>query len=400
MADEVEEVTSSSPRSQPYERARPPGLSPLVTGLLYGGAGAAIGGPIGLLAGLFQGIVSQRNRESYLDSAARASYNSRIRFDGINDQIKQELQVADPDEARLLRSAQQQAEQGWQILQSGDPSGRDLIEQAYATTQGIMNADIQARKAEQASQFNTQRGFITSAAPALRDQYSTLINQVRDTDSRAERILQLVADPSFDPDKPFSKSVLTELVSSSLGGMFKEDPNGLLNGLAELGSGGSEVGTIIATLARAGKAVADTDEFKISREEYNRVALNIRQVARQYGQQRLQEISQQAAGLDDWGRRIGAIPSDYSLRDYVSGGVKDLQIAPAVAVPNVRPLTSNQPMPNRQEETSWQPRMSSGPPRRVRPQLQAAPLQVLTPQDDWARDLLGIPTSRQRRPTN
>jgi len=403
MADEpTEEVTTTGPRASAYPRQRTPGLSPLLTGLLYGGGAAAIAGPIGLLAGLAHGIISQRSRENYLDAAARESYNSRIRFEGINDQIKQELQIADPDEARLLRSAQQQAAQGWQILQSGDPSGRALIEQAYATTQGIMNADIQARKAEQASQFNTQRGLITSAAPALRDQYSQVISQARDIDSRAQRIFELVADETFDPDKPFSKSVLTELVSSSLGGMFKDDPNGLLNGLAELGNTGSEIGTIVGTIAKLGKSVADKDEFKVSREEYNRIALNIRQVTQQYGQKRLQELSQQAEGLDAWARQVGAIPENYSLRDYVSGGVSELKVAPALAIPTTRALGNNQPIPN-QEEPAWQPRRSQGPIRRTRPQLTApelTPGQVLTPQDDWFREAIGIPTARQRRPTN
>jgi hypothetical protein len=398
MADEVEEVTTTSPRSQSYQRAKPPGLSPLATGLLYGGAATAVAGPIGLLAGLFQGIVAHRNRESYLDSAARASYNSRIRFEGINDQIKQELQIADPDEARLLRSAQQQAEQGWQILQSGDPSGRDLIEQAYATTQGIMNADIQARKAEQASQFNAQRGLITSAAPTLRDQYSTVINNARQVDSISQRVLSLTADPNFDPNKPFNRAVLAEMISVG-GTMFRDNPEGFWAGLAAGGAG-----TIVGSIAQGVDVLLDSEKFKITREDFNRLAVNARQVTQQYGQQRLQEISQQAAGLDDWGRRVGVIPSDYSLSDYVSGGVKDLKVAPSASVPSVRPLSDNQPMPNQparqEEQTSWQPRTSSGPPRRTRPQLQAAPLQVLTPQDDWAREMLGLPTSRQRRPTN
>lgn len=393
----AEEVTVTSNRERPYKRPAPPGLSPLQTGLLYGAGGAAIGGPIGLLAGLFAGVVSKRQRESFLDREARDIHNTRREYDVLNERMDSEYKLADPDEQRLIDDARDVAANGWYRLQSGDESGRAMIEQAHETIRGIMNADSQARKAEQASQFNTQRGLITSAAPALRDQYSSLISQVRDTDARAERVLRLVADPTFDPDKPFSKSVLTELVSSSLGGLFKEDPNGLLNGLAELGSGGSEIGTIIATLARAGKSVADTDEFKISREEYNRIALNIRQVTRLYGQQRLQEIEQQAQGLDNFARQVGAIPANYSLRDYVSGGVRELQVAPAISIPNIQPTDAKAQQPEMRTQ-AWQPR-SSGPPRRTRQQLQAAPLQVLTPQDDWARELLGIPTSR-RRPTN
>lgn len=389
----AEEVTVSSERDTPYARPKGQGLSPLQAGLLYGAGGAAIGGPVGLLAGLFAGIVAKRGEDSYLDRVTRDTYNSRVRFEGVNDQIEQELQIADPDEARLLRSAQQQAAHGWQILQSGDPNGRDLIEQSYATIQGIMNADIQARKSEQAAQFNTQRGLITSAAPALRDQYSETISQVRQIDTQAQRILELVADPTFDPDKPFSKSVLTELVSGSLGGMFREDPNGLLNGLSELGSTGSEIGSIIGTIARLGKSVADTDEFKVSREEYNRIALNIREVTRQYGSQRLQEIAQQAEGLDNFARQVGAIPENYSLRDYVSGGVRELQVAPEVNVPNLKPLeqSSNRSTPQ------WQ-RQSSGPMRRNRPQVTETQPSVLS--DDWFRQQIGIPTQRRRRPTN
>lgn len=399
MADEnIEEVTTTSQRAQSFPRAKPRGLSPLATGLLYGGAATAIAGPVGLLAGLFHGVLAQRNRENYLDSVARESYNSRIRFEGINDQIKQELQIADPDEARLLRSAQQQAEQGWRILQSGDPSGRDLIEQAYATTQGIMNADIQARKAEQASQFNAQRGLITSAAPTLRDQYSTVINNARQVDSISQRVLSLTADPGFDPNKPFNRAVLAEMISVG-GGMFRDNPEGFWAGLAAGGAG-----TIVGSIAQGVDVLLDTEKFKITKEDFNRLAINARKVAQQYGQQRLQEISQQAAGLDNWARSVGVIPQDYSLSEYVSGGVKDLQVAPAAAVPSVQPISNTQPVPRQEAPTSWQPRRSQGPPRRARPQLVAPELtQPEMPEmfsDDWFRERIGVPTQRQRRPTN
>jgi len=388
----AEEVTVTKQRERAYPRPRAPGLSPLQAGLLYGAGGAAIGGPIGLLAGLFAGVVAKRGEESYLDRVARDTHNTRAEYQGLQDEIKSELAIADPDEARLLESAQRTAADGWYRLQSGDETGRAMIEQANETIRGIMNADIQARKAEQAAQFNTQRGLITSAAPALRDQYSTVINGVRQLDTQAQRILELTSDPGFDPNKPFSKSVLAELVSTSIGGMFRDDPNGLLNGLAELGSSGSEIGTIVSTLAKLGKSVADTDEFKVSREEYNRIALNIREVTRRYGQQRLQEIASQAQGLDSWARQVGAIPADYSLQDYVSGGVKDLQVAPAINVSNIRPTDSKQvPAPVRRAPT-WQPQ------QRARPQVQE--VQPERWSDDWFRQKLGVPIQRQRRPTN
>lgn len=388
----AEEIVVSGDRNRPYQRPDPPGLSPLQAGLLYGAGGAAIGGPIGALAGLFAGIVAKRGRENYLDKVARDTYNTRSQYKNIDDTLQQELQIADPDEARLLKDAQRTAAVGWQMLQSGDERGRELIEQAHETARGIMNADIQARKAEQASQFNTQRGLISSAAPALRDQYSTVINNARQIDTQAQRILSLVADPKFDPDKPFSKSLLAELVSTSIGGMYRDDPNGLLSGLAELGSGGSEIGAIVGTIARVGKPIVEADDFKITREEYNRVALNIREAAKLYGSQRLQEISQQAQGLDNFARQVGAIPSDYSLRDYVSGGVQELMIAPEISIPNIKPVDTKQ---QAQRQQQWQPQRNSGPPRRARPQLQAEQPSILS--DDWFRQKIGVPT---RRPTN
>lgn len=383
----AEEVTVTTERDTPYAQPKMRGLSPLQAGLLYGAGGAAIGGPIGLLAGLFAGVVSNRARESYLDAAARNSYNARVRFEGVNDQIEQELKIADPDEARLLRSAQQQAAHGWQILQSGDITGRDLIEQSYATIQGIMNADIQARKTEQAAQFNTQRGLVTSSATTLRDQYSSAISQTRELDALSERVLQLTADPDFDPNKPFNRSILADLVSVGVGGMFKDDPNGFLAGLAEGGAG-----TIVGAIAQGTKTWMDADEFNVRPEDYNRIALNARKVAQQYAQRRLMEIEQQAGGLDNFAKQVGAIPADYSLRDYVSGGVRELQVAPEMRVPTI-PTASNQVPSTVRSAPTWQQR-TAGPPRRNRPQ------QPTILSDDWFRQQIGIPTQRQRRPTN
>jgi hypothetical protein len=394
----AEEITVSSNREKPAKRPSFPleRLSPIATGLLYGGAASAIAGPFGLLAGLAAGVLHKRTKDSYLDQVAADMQNTRSEYGGLRNEIESELEVADPDERRLLESAKRTAADGWYRLQSGDERGRAMIEQANETIRGIMNSDIQARKVEQAAQFNTQRGLVTNAATAFRDQYSTTINQVREIDSRAERVFQLVADPNFDPDKPFSKSVLTELVSSSLGGLFKDDPNGLLNGLAGMGSTGSEVGAIVGAIAQLGKKVVDTDDFKITREEYNRIALNIREVTKMYAQQRLGEISQQSEGLDAFAKKVGAIPTDYSLRDYVSGGIRELQVAPAISVPSISTETK-QPSPA-QETTQWQNQQSQGPQRRARQRLTAPELAPLS--DDWFRQQVGIPTQRQRRPTN
>lgn len=389
----AEEVVVSSNRERAYKRPDPQGLSPLQAGLLYGAAGAALGGPFGLLAGLGAGILAKRGKESYLDRVARDMHNSRREYDVLSERMDSEYQIADPDEKRLIDNARDIAANGWYRLQSGDESGREMIEQAHETIRGIMNADIQARKAEQAAQFNTQRGLITSAAPALRDQYSAVINQARQVDSISQRVLKLTADPNFDPNKPFNRAVLADMISVG-GGMFRDNPEGFWAGLAAGGAG-----TIVGSIAQGVDVLMDTEKFKITREDFNRLALNARNVAQQFGAQRLQEIAQQAEGLDAWARQTGAIPENYSLRDYVSGGVKELQVAPEISIPNIRPTDSKVTTSPTRSAPAWQPR-SSGPQRRTRPQVQAEPLQVLTPQDDWARELLGIPTSRQRRPTN
>lgn len=389
----AEEITVQADRNKAYPRPQPQGLTPLQTGLLYAAGGAAIGGPFGLLAGLGAGIIAKRGRESYLDRVARDMYNTRAEYDNISNTLSQEIEIADPDEARILKDAQSTAAVGWQMLQSGDERGRELIAQAHETARGVMNADIQARKAEQAAQFNTQRGLITSAAPALRDQYSGVITQTRQLDSISQRVLSLTADSNFDPNKPFNRAVIAEMISVG-GGMFKDNPEGFWGAMAAGGAG-----TIVGSIAQGVDVLMDTEKFKLTREDFNRLALNARKVAQMYGNQRLQEIAAQAEGLDNFARQVGAIPENYSLRDYVSGGVTELQVAPAISIPNIAPVDTKQPSAAVRSAPQWQPR-TSGPPRRTRQQLQAEPLQVLTPQDDWARQLLGVPTSGRRRPTN
>lgn len=390
----AEEIVVESDRERPYPKnTRAPGLTPLQAGLLYGGGGLAIGGPIGLLAGLFAGVVAKRGQDSYLDRVARDMHNTRREYAGLQEEIKSELAIADPDEARLLQSAQRLAADGWYRLQSGDETGREMVEQANETIRGIMNADIQNRKAEQAAQFNTQRGLITNSATTFRDQYSTTLNQTRELDSLSERVLQLTANPDFDPNKPFNRSILADLVSVGVGGMFKDDPNGFLAGIAEGGAG-----TIVGAIAQGTKTWLDEDEFQVKAEDYNRIALNARKVARQYAQRRLLEIEEQAAGLDNFAKRVGAIPSDYSLRDYVSGNVRELNVAPAINVSSIKPTDAKAPATQLERVTPWRMQTSGGPPRRNRPQVTAEQPSMLS--DDWFRQRLGVPTQRQRRPTN
>lgn len=382
----AEEVTVTSPKENPYPRPKPQGLSPLQAGLLYAGAGAALGGPVGLLAGVLAGAVAKRGRDNYLDYIARDMHNTEAEYAGLQDEIRSELEIADSDEKRLLESAKRLATDGKMRMMSGDVTGRPMIEQANEIVRGIMNADIQQRKVEQAAQFNTQRGLISNAATTFRDQYSGVISQTRQMDSMSERVLKLTADPTFDPNKPFNRAVLAELISTGVGGMFRDDPNGFLAGVAQGGQG-----TIVGAIAQGAKTWIDSDEFKVSKEDYNRIALNARQVTMQYARTRLQEIEQQASGLDNFAKQVGVIPRNYNMAAYVTGGVKELDIAPEIKIPEIKTEVKHQP--NR-SSSQWQPTQRQ---RAIQP-LQAPPIEFLS--DDWFRSKLGIPTQRQRRPTN
>jgi hypothetical protein len=382
----AEEITVEAPAAHVAKRPGPNGLSPWQASLLYGGAGAALGGPVGLLAGLFAGVVSKSMRDNYLDRVARDAQNDRAEYAGLNDEINSELAIADPDEKRLLSSAKRLAADGWYRLESGDETGRQMIAQANETIRGIMNSDIQNRKAEQAAQFNFQRGLISNSASSYRDQFSSTITQAQQIDSISQRVLELTSDSGFDPNKPFNRAVLADLISTGVGGMFRDDPNGFLAGVAEGGAG-----TIIGAIAKGTKTWLDDDEFKITREDYNRIALNARKVTRLYANQRLGELRQQSDSLNQFARQVGAIPEDYNLADYVSGGVRDLQLAPEAKAPVSRDV--KQPMRSQQ----W--RQPPALPQRNRPQVTEQE-QVPFMSDDWFRQRLGVPTTKSRRPTN
>jgi hypothetical protein len=379
----AEEVTVSASAAPFAKRPDVGGLSPIQAGLLYGGAGVALGGPVGLLAGLFAGVVSKRMRENYLDRVARDTHNMAAEYTGLKGEIDSELQIADPDEARLLESAKRTAADGWYRLQSGDESGRAMILQANEITRSIMAGDIANRKSEQAAQFNFQRGLVSNSATSYRDQYSTTMTQAQEVDSVSERILELTSDPSFDPNKPFNRAVLADLITTGVGGMFRDDPNGFLAGVAEGGEG-----TIVGAIAKGTKTWLDDEEFKITREDYNRIALNARKVTHAYANQRLSQLQQQATSLNEFAQRAGAIPRDYNLADYVSGGISELKLAPEVQAP--KPTRSN---------TSWnqQPQRPPQLPARARPQV-TEETPFLSP--DWFRKAVALPTQRQRRPTN
>ena len=238
-------------------------------------------------------------------------------------------------------NAKRIATDGYLRLQSGDQSGAQMIEQANAVIRGVIQGDVTARKTEQAAQFNDRRQLVGNAAQAYRQQYQTIVGQAREVDSLAERVFELTSDPKFDPSKPVNRAILSQLITAGVGDTFRDDPSGFLAGLSEAGQG-----TIVGGLAKGLDTFLDAEDFKVTREDFNRLALNSRKIVSKYAEQRIGELRQQASTLNQFSRSAGLTEPDYDLADYISGGSKDLKIAPAItSYRSAQPLTQNSTSP-------------------------------------------------------
>lgn len=351
------EVTVSSNAEGMSRRAGPTGLAsfnPLQAGLLYGGLSSTVLGPFGLLVGLGAGILSKRLRQNFADREASDLQNLRSEYKGLQTELQSELEMADPEEKRLLLHAQRLAVDGWKRLEAGDEAGRAMIERANEMSRNIMVADQQNRRQEQASQQQFQRGLIGNAANEYRTQYQANLSLAEDMDKQALRVMQLVADPNFDPNKPFNKAILADLLQTGIGGMYRDAPD-MLDAIAQGapaigailgargGPAGAAIGGSIGDIIQGVTTGVKAKDFQVTREEYNRIALNLRKYSQQYAQQRMQRLGEQSVALDSFARQTGAIPEDYSIGDYVTGGVKELKFAPSPQLPSTPPALLKKP---------------------------------------------------------
>jgi hypothetical protein len=320
------------------------GLTPKQSSLLAGGVLASVFGPVGLLAGAGAGILSKKLRQNQTDREMDEIANIRAEHVGITQEIDSELKIADPDEARLLQHAKRMADEGWYRLASGDDAGRAMIDKANEISLGIMSSDRDARKQEQSAQAGFQRGLIGQAANDYRTQFQANMALTEDLDRQAARVLDLTSDPNFDPNKPFNKAILAELLSTGIGGFYKDSPDVLdavSQGAGSIGSilgarggpGGAAIGGELGSIVGALTNGLKSKDFQVSKEEYNRIAFNMRKVAAQYGSQRMQRLSQQSDSLNQFAQSVGAVPQDYHISDFVSGGVKDLKLLPVPQMP-------------------------------------------------------------------
>lgn len=312
-----EEVTVSAEPSELPAR-KYPGMSPLQAGLMYGGGAATVMGPIGLLFGLGAGLISQRMKKSWLDNEAAHRQTLREEHTGLMQELDAERRQADPDEARLIDHAKRLAADGWNRMASGDyETGRRMVTQANELSRGVMQADSAARKQQEQENAAFQRGLVQTAANEYRTQYQTHMKSFEDIDQKTSEVLNLVNSADFDPNNKFNKAVIMDLISVGVSGLYRDDPSGLE--------------TLVRSVPVIGDGLGDLikqEDYKLKAEDYNRIALELKKSNERYTQQRMQRLGEQARSLDTNAKRIGAIPQDYSLSDYVSGGTKELRLTP------------------------------------------------------------------------
>jgi hypothetical protein len=316
--------------------------------------------------GLGAGIVSKKLRDSALDREAQAAYDLKGEQISMDQQLETELKNADPDEARMLDHARRISMAGWAKLQAGDESGRKMIEDAQATMAGIIGADMQARKADEAAAMNVQRNLIGTAATSYRAEYQTNLSQNSAINEQAAQILSLVADPDFDPNKPVNRARLAELASTGMG-MYRDSPD--MWDAATQGSNAFRsipvVGDATAEVIGAVVTGIKSADFKITREDYNRFALNMKDFSDRFTRQKMEQLGTQAQTLDQFARKTRTIADDYSLADYISGGVRDLKLQPVPKLPAA--VVPDAPPSARQPSQRISPPSWSRPTTRTRP---------------------------------
>lgn len=311
MADEILPEVTVSGQNQPAIK-KPP--SAWKVGLLY----TLIGGPF---AGLATGIIQHSRNKSYLEKEAAAQDERK----SLTNTIDNELKIADPDEKRLLDYAKGLKVQAYEYLATGQTKqGQQLLDHSRQLVEQIMTGDISQRKQDEAAKGEFQRGLIGDAAKGYHQEFQNTRDSFNGIDRQASMVLDLVAQPDFDPNAPLNKAHLAELLS--MGGlMFKDTPD-LAEGFAQsVGAVSGIAGGLAGGLATALKS----QDFKVTPEMYNRLALNTKKYAEVFANKKIGELQEQGTSLDEWSKKLGIIPQDYSMWNYISGGEKELKMLPA-----------------------------------------------------------------------
>lgn len=350
MADEDQlEVSSSAPRGK---APAPGGPSPLQAGLLYGGLGAAVAGPAGVLFGLGAGIASAIGRKRFVAKQTQFLNNLDAEYQEAQNNLRDEMEIADPDEKRLLTVGKRMIDDGWNRLGSGDQSGQELWDRGNQIIMGVIQGDISQRKADETASQGMQRDLVSTSAKSLRDEYQQNLTAYSSSTEAANKLLSLTAQKDFDPNKPFYRAALTGLLADSINSFYKDTPSaagelfaGTGNALQGMGGKLGQAGSVVGDVIKMAGSYINAKEFEVSREDYNRIAMNVLKVAQGQTQQRMGRIDKQGATLDAVARRNGIVKPDYSFQDYITGGVKDLDLLP---VQQYTPSYQSTPVPTEQ----------------------------------------------------
>jgi hypothetical protein len=312
MTDEMPEIEVSAPANNSTPKKK---VSPWKA--MWIGAPA---GPLGMLG---VGLMQHFRNKSELEREAKMQVVDRNERESLKEMLNSEYALADDDEKRMLKIAQERIGHGYELVAAGDKRGYDMIEKARTIMEGIVGGDIQARKQEQASQWSFQRQMVGDAAKGYQKEYQATVDNLNGIDHQSTKILDLVSRADFDPNKPINKAHLAELLS--MGGlMFKDTPDmmdGLTQGVSSLnGIAGGVLGGI-ATMMKS-------QDFKVTPADYNRLALNAQKYARLFADRKMTQLGDQGRSLDEWGKKIGVLPAEYSLSSYISGGEKEIRTNP------------------------------------------------------------------------
>lgn len=353
MAD-LEEVTVTGPGKRKMRDVK---ISPLQAGLLATAASAQAG-PLAPVIGLGTYFYQKRRQSQFLDAQADYLRNLDAERTDLRATISEEFEQADPDEKRMLTYAQKLLDNGYERLAGGDAAGREMIAKGRELVTGIIQGDISQRKADESADRGFQRDFIGRAASSMRGEAQAAIDTYNNAEQQAQKILDLVNQPDFDPNKPVNKAILGEILSMGMS-QFRDVPDAMdaiTQGSNALGSAGA-YGAAAQSVIQGITTYVKSEDFKVTAEDYNRLALNLKHSARIYAERKLGQLGTQASRLDEWGKKVGAIPGDYSLGDFVLGGEKELRFTPDPENLRVTPRNNEEPSTPTQELSNLQERI-------------------------------------------
>lgn len=320
MAETIE-VTGAPIASSPRKAKRAGFFSPeaAITAL---GAGWLFGPVAGLAGGLLQGILSRRLRQSALDAAAedesiRADLDTQIgdllasaQTQADTDIDREQLQVYATRQAQLRRLAAHPDEK---------VRNKALEELAnVATGVGSWLEDIESRReVSQDKVLDLQRGMIVDLAKRERAAYEAAVENRRNLQTAAGQMHTLLNDAKFDVNNPLNRGRLIELLRSNSRTILA-DPEGLDDALKA--AGGSAV---IGPLAALAGGLLGAEEFNFSKEDWRRIATALYDYESRQFAGSMQRIERNVTAVESAANRLGVLPPDYSVADYVLGRAEE-----------------------------------------------------------------------------